>query len=46
MSAVADEEVEDEADYKVKVLKVIQDIDMKVNKLGILSNDIQEQNWW
>lgn len=43
MSAVADEEVEDEADYKVKVLKVIQDIDMKVNKLGILSNDIKEQ---
>jgi putative ubiquitin-RnfH superfamily antitoxin RatB of RatAB toxin-antitoxin module len=43
MAAVADEEVEDEAEYKEKVLKVIQDIDMKVNKLGILSNDIKEQ---
>jgi hypothetical protein len=43
MSAVADEDVEDEDDYKEKVLKVIQDIDMKVNKLGILSNDIKEQ---
>jgi hypothetical protein len=43
ISAVADEEVEDEDDYKEKAFEVISNIDMKVNKLGITSNEIKEQ---
>ena len=43
ISAVADEDVEDEEAYKEKALAVISEIDMKVNKLGITSNEIKEQ---
>jgi hypothetical protein len=43
ISAVADEEVEDEDGYKEKAFEVISNIDMKANKLGITSNEIKEQ---
>ena len=43
ISAVADEDVENEEEYKEKALAVISEIDMKVNKLGITSNEIKEQ---
>jgi len=43
ISAVADEEVENEDEYKDKAFEVISNIDIKVNKLGITSNEIKEQ---
>lgn len=43
ITAVVDEEVEDEDDYKEKVMNVISEIDIKTHKLGLLSNEIKEK---